>query len=256
MGGKACPSKIEMNTNRFLPLLIIFAFAIVTWVAWNTLLIYPIKLLTVTMHETGHALTAFALGAKDTKISVNKNQGGLTHYFFKIPIGGRTPRWKSFIIASAGYLGSVAIGSLLLYLAYTRVAPGLLLALGIGLLVDTMLFVRDGFTLAICGISIIFCILVGLKSPNPVKVYIIRFIATVSCTYALFDIRDDVLRFGGAQRAGSDAHALQKITHIPYYIWGIIWVIISIVVLYLILRGIMKERGERVEEQEGAYASI
>ncbi len=239
-----------MNTNRFLPLLIIFAFVIVIWVAWNTFLIYPIKLLTVTMHETGHAFTAFALGAKNTRISVNKNQGGLTHYFFQIPIGGKTPKWKSFIIASAGYLGSVVIGSLLLYLAYTRVAPGLLLALGIGLLVDTMLFVRDGFTLAVCGIGIIFCIVVGLKAPNPVKEYIVRFIATVSCTYALFDIRDDILRFGGTQRVGSDAHALQTITHIPYYIWGIIWVIISIVILYLVLKRITKEWNKGNKEQE------
>jgi len=239
-----------MNTNRFLPLLVIFVFVIVTWFFWHTLLIYPIKLMTVTMHETGHALTAFALGAKNTKISVNQNQGGLTHYFFQIPIGERTPKWKSFIIASAGYLGSVLIGSLLLYLAYTRVAHRLLLALGIGLIVDTALFVRDGFTLAICGMGIIFCILVGLKAPEKVRVYIVRFIATVSCCYALFDIRDDILRFGGTQRTGSDAHALQQITGVPYFVWGVIWVIISIVILYLVLKGITKEPALSTAEVE------
>lgn len=232
-----------MNANRFLPLLVIFVFVIVTWIFWHTLLIYPIKLLTVTVHETGHALTAFALGAKNTKISVNKNQGGVTHYFFRIPIGERTPKWKSFIIASAGYLGSVIIGSLLLYLAYKRLAPRLLLALGVGLIVDMILFVRDGFTLAICGIGVILCILIGLKAPKKVRVYIVRFIATVSCCYALFDIRDDIFRFGSTQRMGSDAHALQQITGVPYFIWGIIWVIISIVILYFVLKGIMKQQG-------------
>jgi len=121
------------------------------------------------------------------------------------------------------------------------VAHRLLLALGIGLIVDTALFVRDGFTLAICGMGIIFCILVGLKAPEKVRVYIVRFIATVSCCYALFDIRDDILRFGGTQRTGSDAHALQQITGVPYFVWGVIWVIISIVILYLVLKGITKE---------------
>lgn len=231
------------NTNRYLPLLLIFIFVIVTWFVWNTPFIYPIKLFTVTMHETGHALAASVLGGKAVKLAVNRHQGGITQY--QIPL--TTPGWKKFIIASAGYLGSIIIGALLLLLSHNRVAPWLPWLIGFGLFIETIFFVRDWFTAGICAIAILFFIAVGLLAPNSIKVFIAKFIATVSCCYAIFDIRDDVLRFGGEQRMGSDAHALQALTGIPYYVWGILWIIISIGILYKVMRFITKENGLKME---------
>ena len=232
-------------TNRYLPLVLIFAFIVVTWFAWNTPFIYPIKLFTVTMHETGHALAAAVLGGKAVKLAVNRHQGGITQY--QIPL--ETPTWKKFIIASAGYLGSIIIGALLLLLSHTRVAPWLLWLIGFGLLIETIFFVRDWFTAGICAIAILFFVAVGLLAPNSVKVFIAKFIATVSCCYAIFDIRDDVLRFGGEQRMGSDAHALQGLTGIPYYVWGILWIIISIGILYKVMRFITKDKELKIESE-------
>ena len=231
------------KTNRYLPLLLIFAFVIVTWFAWNTPFIYPIKLFTVTMHETGHALAAAVQGGKAVKFAVNLQQGGITQY--QIP--ETTPGWKIFIIASAGYLGSIIIGAILLLLSHTRMSPWLLWLIGFGLILETIFFVRDWFTAGICAIAILFFAAVSLLAPNSIKVFIAKFIATVSCCYAIFDIRDDVLRFGGEQRTGSDAHALQELTGIPYYVWGILWIIISIAILYKVLRFITKDKGLKME---------
>jgi len=236
------------TSNRYLPLLLIFVFVIVTWFAWNTPFIYPVKLFTVTMHETGHALAASVLGGKAVKLAINRYQGGITQY--QIPL--ETPGWKKFIIASAGYLGSIIIGALLLILSHTRVAPWLLWLIGFGLLLETIFFVRDWFTAGISAIAILVCGGVGLLAPNSVKEFIAKFIATVSCCYAIFDIRDDVLRFGGEQRMGSDAHALQELTGIPYYVWGILWIIISIAILYMVLRFITKDKEPKMESASGS----
>jgi hypothetical protein len=225
--------------SRYVPLLLIFVFIVVTWFAWNTPFIYPIKLFTVTMHETGHALAATVLGGKAIKIAINRYQGGITQY--QIPL--ETPSWKKFVIASAGYLGSIIIGALLLLLSHTRVAPWLLWLLGFGLFLETIFFVRDWFTAGISAIAILFFAAVSLLAPNSIKIFIAKFIATVSCCYAIFDIRDDVLRFGSEQRMGSDAHALQVLTGIPYYVWGILWIIISVAILYKVMRFITKDNG-------------
>ena len=228
------------KTNRYLPLLLIFVFVIVTWFAWNTPFIYPIKLFTVTMHETGHALAASILGGKAVKFAVNPQQGGITQYQISETMQG----WKKFIIISAGYLGSIIIGAILLLLSHTWVAPWLPWLIGFGLLFETIFFVRDWFTAGVCAIAILFFGAVGLIAPNSIRGFIGKFIATVSCCYAIFDIRDDVLRFGSAQRMGSDAHALQVLTGVPYYIWGILWIILSIIILYKVLRFITKDKGQ------------
>jgi len=231
------------ETNRYLPLLLIFAFIVVTWFAWHTPFIYPIKLFTVTMHETGHALAASIFGGKAVKLAVNRYQGGITQYQIAETMQG----WKKFIIASSGYLGSIIIGALFLLLAHTRAAPWLLWLIGFSLLLETAFFVRDWFTAGICAIAILFCGAVGWLAPNSIKVFIAKFIATVSCCYAIFDIRDDVLRFGSEQRVGSDAHALQDLTGMPYYVWGIIWILISIAILYKVLRYITKNKQVKME---------
>jgi hypothetical protein len=114
--------------------------------------------------------------------------------------------------------------------------------IGFGLFIETIFFVRDWFTAGICVIAILFFAAVNLLASDAIKVFIAKFIATVSCCYAIFDIRDDILRFGGEQRMGSDAHALQVLTGIPYYIWGILWIIISIAILYKVMRFITKDR--------------
>ncbi|MBM3239152.1 M50 family metallopeptidase [Candidatus Poribacteria bacterium] len=237
--------------NRYLPLLLIFAFVTVTWFAWNTIFIYPIKLFTVTMHETGHALAASILGGKAVKLAVNRQQGGITQYQISETMQG----WKKFIIASAGYLGSIIIGAILLLLSHTWAASWLPWLIGLGLLLETAFFVRDWFTAGICAIAILFFGAVGLIAPNSIRVFIAKFIATVSCCYAIFDIRDDVLRFGSEQRMGSDAHALQGLTGIPYYLWGILWIIVSIAILYKVLRFITKDKGLSVESVESPYKS-
>lgn len=233
---------MNIPNNRYFPLAIVAVFVIITWIAWNTPVIYPVKLFTVVMHETGHALTAMALGGKVKKIEVNSQQGGITQYYFRTLAGQEIPKWKQFFIASAGYIGSLIIGSILLLLAHTRVMPALPLVIGVGLIIETILFARDGFTILFCVIAIAVFGLVGLLAPHIIRGIFVKFIATVSCCYAIFDIRDDILRFGDAQRTGSDAHALQEITGIPYYVWGAIWIIISLFIIYKVLKFIIRDK--------------
>ncbi len=86
-----------------IPLLV---FGAVTLYFWGNQLFLPLRLLVVTFHELGHALTALLTGGEVQSIRVNSNEGGLTQ-----TVGG----WQ-FLILNGGYLGSLCFGLLILAL--------------------------------------------------------------------------------------------------------------------------------------------
>ena len=69
-------------------------------VFWDTIIIYPLKILTVFFHELSHALAAIVTGGKVLEIVLVPEQGG--HCLIA---GG-----NGFLVSSAGYLGSLIWG--------------------------------------------------------------------------------------------------------------------------------------------------
>jgi hypothetical protein len=65
------------------------------------------------------------------------------------------------------------------------------------------------------------------------------FLGTFSVSYALYDIRDDLLHFASRPGAQSDADALAQATYVPAVVWGIAWAALSIVLVALTLRRIL-----------------
>ena len=90
--------------KRYIALLLIF---IGIGLLWNTLFIYPIKIFVVFMHEVSHGLAAIATGGRIVEIQINPQQGG-----YAITQGG-----SRFWTLTAGYLGSLLWGGLILLLA-------------------------------------------------------------------------------------------------------------------------------------------
>ncbi len=114
--------------------------------------LYPLKLLPVLIHESGHALAAWAAGARDIRLVIDPRQGG--GCTFRI-----APRFISEVaVASAGYLGSSLAGALLLLETLRRGSGRLLLWLMCGLLaLVCVLWARSVFSLgAALGMSIAF----------------------------------------------------------------------------------------------------
>jgi hypothetical protein len=69
-------------------------------------------MLTIAFHEFGHAFAAILTGGKVESISLDPNEGGVTHMR-----GG-----KQAITLPAGYLGSSIIGALLIFCGFDIVA--------------------------------------------------------------------------------------------------------------------------------------
>jgi hypothetical protein len=207
---------------------------------WSTWPLYPFKLLVVLMHESGHAAAMLLVGGTVQQIHVDPLQGGYT-------LGLAPPGLlRQIVISSAGYVGSTISGCAILWAALRSRDgrwPLLLLALWTGAV--GLLWVRDGFTLLFVAAATVALALAARFAPPGFRRGLLVFLGTFSVSYALFDIRDDLLRFGSASGGMSDADALARATYIPALVWGIGWGALSLVLVALTLRQVVSPRPAR-----------
>jgi hypothetical protein len=182
------------------------------WLLWWSPVIYPLKLFVVLLHEASHAAMAVATGGEVQRIVVTPDQGGLCY----------CPGGNAFLTLSAGYLGSLAWGALIVVLARARrPAPRDTTSLiGVAVLALTALYVRNAFGIlfgAMFGAA-----LLGLRTAGRgVHVLVLTALGLTSCLYALLDIKSDVL---DRPYLESDAHMLAAMTGIPTVVWGVLWI--------------------------------
>jgi hypothetical protein len=188
------------------------AWLVVVWLLWWSPVIYPLKLFVVLLHETSHALMALATGGRVDRLIITADQGGICY----------CPGGNAFLTLSAGYLGSLLWGALILILARAhRPAPrDTTTAIGVAVLALTALFVRNAFGVlfgALFGSA-----LVALRGAGrTVHVLVLTALGLTSCLYALLDIKSDVL---DRPHLPSDAHMLAQMTGIPTVVWGVLWI--------------------------------
>ncbi len=199
---------------------------------WNTWPLYPFKLLVVLMHESGHAAATLLVGGSVDRIAISPDQGGVT--FSRFP----PSLLRQIVISSAGYVGSTISGCVLLWIA-ARSKEGRwpLIALAAWCALVTVLYVRDGFTLVFVGGCALALALLARFGAPLLRRGLLVFLAAFSCSYALYDIRDDLLHLAGS--GGTDADALARATFIPAIVWAVGWGLLSIVLVALTLRRIL-----------------
>jgi hypothetical protein len=208
------------------------ASAVVGVLFWNTWPLYPFKLLVVLMHESGHAAATLLVGGSVDLIRVSPDQGGLTVSNFPPSL------LRQIVISSAGYVGSSVSGCVLLYVA-ARAKEGRwpLIALAGWCALVTVLYVRDGFTLVFVGGCALALGILARFGASWLRRAVLVFLAVFSCSYALYDIRDDLLHLSGSGM--SDADALARATFIPAIVWAVGWGLLSLLLLALTLRRIL-----------------
>lgn len=206
--------------------LALFALAAVIFWQWDSLWFRPLRVLVVLFHELGHALAAVLTGGTVEEIMVGWNEGGHC-----VTRGG-----NRFLILSSGYLGSLVIGATILLLA-SRTTASIVLArcIGAALVVIAFLYMfrlPEWDSLAFTVGAGVFLYLVTY-APVIVPRLFLMMIGLTSCLYAVADIKDDVLVRDHPQ---SDAAMLEELTHVPARLWGLIWIVISVVVGVAALR--------------------
>lgn len=201
------------------------AIGLIVFVLWGTPVIYPLKILVVFFHEFSHGMAALMTGGRIIEIQISPLQGGLC-----ISQGG-----NRFLILTAGYLGSLVLGGMiLLYGSRTRGHGKVTTGLGVLLLAVTFIWVRPiigfGFIFGLgIGIAMMF---VGLNMSLSVNRYLLKAIGFTSCLYAPLDIVSDVLARPGVV---SDATMLAEHTGLPGFVWGLLWTATALGLSFLFL---------------------
>jgi hypothetical protein len=202
--------------SRSQPLLVTVVAALAALVLWRTPLVYPLKIFVVFLHELSHGIAAVVTGGSIERIEISAAEGGVCY----------TRGGSRFLILSAGYLGSLLWGALLLVVAArTRADRQVLALLGVLTVVVTLVWVRSLFGFAYGLLAGAALVAVAAYLPEMVADGLLRVFGIVSCLYAVRDIADDLL-FRSVP--GSDADALAKLTHVPGLLWGLAWAALAV----------------------------
>lgn len=205
-------------------------YFVALWFLWDTPVVYPLKVFVVLLHEISHGIAAVATGGAIRSIQIDMHEGGAC----------LCPGGNSFITLSAGYLGSLAWGVVLLVLALGKPKRHKISLMLIGgmLAIVTLLYIRNVFGVFF-GLAAGFA-LIGAARTLPVALNkgILTILGLTSCLYAILDIKSDVI---DRPDAHSDAYMLAQLTHVPTAVWGGLWIVIALFVSGVLLRRIWRK---------------
>ncbi len=209
---------------------IISSFMVIAFFMWNTFLIYPIKLFVIIAHEISHAVAAILTGGKIDSVLITNALKGETR-----TIGG-----VKFIIASAGYLGSLLFGIFLFISGYREKFRKLF---SISLAIIFILFAANYFEgylgkIAATLFAAVFMIVPFYLSQNFNR-YFFKIIGLISMLYVLIDIKEDL--FTDVYRP-SDAQYIAALTSTSATVWSVLWLLISLIIIFVSINWGLKQK--------------
>ncbi len=200
------------------------------------MVLLPFEFFTTFIHEGGHAIASLIMGEEVHRIVINPDTSG---YMQHTLTGGR---FAQGFIGSAGYIGAALFGGALIVLsAYEKLSKVILGLLGIIFLVAIVLYVRDLFTLAVCGFLSAVLLLIAWKGGTWLNFFAINFLA-VQCSLNSFgDVMTLMKLSMGVPKSVystglSDAEAMSQIFFLPAIFWSVLWIAISVVIFYKALQ--------------------
>ena len=216
---------------------------VLSFIPFAEFLTYPFRIFVTFIHEGGHALAALLTGNSVASLSVAMNASGETY----TTQGGII---SQVLISSAGYLGSMAFGALLLTLIRKAIAARIVL-LGCGILVFAMTMIF-GFIKPLFWVNawsgIPFTLLAGLLisaglvliarfASARVATFFVSFLAVQCVLNALFDLKTVFFLsspFGPS--AQTDAMNMANATGIPAIFWTVAWIAFALGILWFAMR--------------------
>jgi Peptidase M50B-like len=225
-------------------LLIATAISVVLWfIPYAEVLTYPFRIFVTFIHEGGHAIAALLTGNSVESLSVAMNASGETY----TTQGGL---FSQVFISSAGYLGSMLFGALLLILIRKSVAARLVL-LGSAILVFALtmiyglfkpLFVSGAwagipFTLFAGLFLTVALFLIARFSSRKVASFFVSFLAVQCVLNALFDLKTVFFLsapFGAV--VPTDAVNMARSTGVPAIFWAVMWIVLALGILWFAMR--------------------
>jgi hypothetical protein len=225
-------------------LLVAATISVLLWfIPYAEILSYPFRIFVTFIHEGGHAIAALLTGNSVSSLSVATSSSGETY----TTQGGLI---SQVLISSAGYVGSMAFGALLLILIRKSVAARIVL-LGSGLLVFALTMIYGLFKPLFSGVGwsgIPFTLLAGLIisvglvliarfASARVASFFVSFLAVQCVLNAFLDLKT-VFFFAlpFAPSAHTDAANMANATGIPAIFWVVLWIGLALGILWFVMR--------------------
>jgi hypothetical protein len=225
-------------------LLIAATISVVLWfIPFAEVLTYPFRIFVTFIHEGGHAIAALLTGNSVTSLSVAMNASGETY----TTQGGLI---SQFFISSAGYIGSMAFGALLLILIRRAVAARLVL-LGSAAIIFALTMIYGlfkplfswgawsgiPFTLLAGTILAVGLVLIARFATAKVATFFVSFLAVQCVLNALLDLKTVFfLATPFAPTASTDAMNMANATGIPAIFWSALWIMLALGILWFAMR--------------------
>ncbi|HHT52484.1 MAG TPA: hypothetical protein GX007_04805 [Bacteroidales bacterium] len=180
------------------------------------------------IHELGHLLVALLLGGKPKKIELFKDKSGTM-------VAAMPSQFSSFMVSISGYLFSSLFAYFSFYMISVGYEKGFLLTLTLISLFALILWIRNRYGIIwVLGFILLNSFLIYWN-----QIYWIRVAALLYATFIGVEAFVSAwivfyLSIFKPKNAG-DATLLSKTTHLPPFLWGLLFALFSTLITYLIL---------------------
>ncbi len=220
-------------------LLIVTVLSIALWfVPFAEVLTYPFRLFVTFVHEGGHALAAVLTGNSVYGLRIMPSGSGVT-------LTTESGLLSSFIISSAGYLGAMLYGALLLFWIRRAVAARRVLIISAGLILTLTLAYGFGnlFTIAVGTVLAGGLIAAAMFFSARAAMFLVSLLAAQCVLNALLDLKTVLfLSAPFAPHVPTDAANMAEATGIPAAFWSVVWIALALLILYYALRSYAEKR--------------
>jgi peptidase M50B-like protein len=231
------------------------AISIVLWfIPFAEILTYPFRIFVTFIHEGGHAIAALLTGNSVQSLSIATNASGETY----TSQGGAI---SQMFVASAGYLGSMAYGALLLVLIRKAIAARVVLIGSAGLVFALTLIyglfkpVVSGaalsgvpFTLLAGTLLTVGLVAVAKFASARLATFFVSFLAVQCILNALLDLKTVFFMSSPfATSVPTDAVNMASATGIPAFFWSVTWIVMALGILFLAMRLYVVSRAKRLQ---------
>lgn len=225
-------------------LLVATTISVVLWfIPFAEILTYPFRIFVTFIHEGGHVIAALLTGNSVDYMNVAMNASGETYTTRGGLIG-------DMFMSSAGYLGAMAFGALLLALIRKAIAARIvLLASGVFIFALTMIFglIKPLYSLnglsgvpftLLAGIVIsVGLVLIARFASARVATFFVSFLAVQCVLNALYDLKTVFFMASPfAPAVPTDAVNMANATGLPAILWAGVWIVAALGILWFVMR--------------------
>jgi hypothetical protein len=224
---------------KTLNLIILISFAITTIVIWQIpggrLILYPFTLLGTWFHEMGHGIAGMILGGNFKTLEINYDGSGLAYITGEIYFGNI----GQAIIAAAGAFGPVITGASFIALSRKAdISKFILMILSIIILISVVLWLRSWIAILVISAIALIIIFIALNSNEKIKSFTVQFLGFQSCISAYISLDNLFSNYIIINEVSqlSDTAIIEKYLFLPYWFWGLIIIITSIILIFKSLK--------------------